>query len=371
MQGDKGEEGRGISSIEVYFAISASGITAPADSEFDTSVKTPTDAKPYLWSYEVTIFSDATRKTGAKKVVGYKGANGRSVSKVEAYYLATTLASGVTNATSGFTTSLQSISESKPYLWMYTKITYDDEKSESTTAVILGTWQKGDTGKQGEKGPAMRGVQNWEDITDGYQFYSGATGENFYDVVLYGSAYWKCKSSHTKSSSNTPSASSAYWEVFTNFKLVSTECLLADAIYMKDSSGNLVFKAQDGEVECKQGTFENVDVSGNITASTLDLAKDKSFYLASAGATVILPELSNAEYAREITVLTRQEYLNLNSTLTFKGETSNVRIGLPTYDASAITNSITTGTGAFKCIGYCYVGYTYWFVTRLTIATSI
>jgi hypothetical protein len=116
--------------------------------------------------------------------------------------------------------------------------------------------------------------------------------------------------------------------------------------------------------------FENVDVSGAITANTLDLAIDKSFYLVSSGATIILPALTSG-FAREITVVTRQDYLNANTTLTFKGETPNVRIGTPTYDSSSVTNQITTGTGVFKCIGYYYNSYTYWFVARLTIASTI
>lgn len=43
----------------------------------------------------------------------------------------------------------------------------------------------------------------------------------------------------------------------------------AEAIEMKNSDGELVFYAKDGNVTCKTGTFENVNVSGIIKANLM------------------------------------------------------------------------------------------------------
>jgi hypothetical protein len=222
---------------------------------------------------------------------------------------------------------------------------------------------------RGNDGAKLRGIYDFSGVDSSYILYSGNDGEEWYDVIKYSSQYWKVNVTGAKSKLGTPSSSNSNYVLYTKFQFMATNSLVADSIVM-EKDGEILFRAEDGTVECKTGVFENVDVSGAITANTLDLAIDKSFYLVSSGATIILPALTSG-FAREITVVTRQDYLNANTTLTFKGETPNVRIGTPTYDSSSVTNQITTGTGVFKCIGYYYNSYTYWFVARLTIASTI
>lgn len=139
--------------------------------------------------------------------------------------------------------------------------------------------RKGDTGDKGEQGATLRGPQAWSDCAVGYAFQAGKVGEQWIDVVLYNNNYYTCKKSHTKTASNYPGSTTdrnnGYWQLGDKIQLVATKILLAayalvenlgvTAIEMKDSSGNIVFKAKDGTVTCKTGIFNNIQVqSGTI-----------------------------------------------------------------------------------------------------------
>ena len=74
-----GAHGTSISSIVEYYAISANSSTAPADSDFSTTVKVPTSDKPYLWNYEKINYTNPTSSVNtAKHVVGNYAAPGTS-----------------------------------------------------------------------------------------------------------------------------------------------------------------------------------------------------------------------------------------------------------------------------------------------------
>lgn len=138
--------------------------------------------------------------------------------------------------------------------------------------------RKGDPGDKGEQGATLRGPQAWSDCAVGYAFQAGKVGEQWIDVVLYNNNYYTCKKSHTKTASNYPGSTTdrnnGYWQLGDKIQLVATKILLAayalvenlgaTAIEMKDSSGNVVFKAKDGNITCKVGTFENIKVIGSL-----------------------------------------------------------------------------------------------------------
>ena len=105
-----------------------------------TESTTKTD---YTWS----LFKGDTGKQGPK---GDKGDTGISISKITNYYLATNLSSGVTSATTGWTTTIQNVSYNKKYLWNYEKVEYSSGNPTVTIPCIIGAY--GDTGPQGNKG---------------------------------------------------------------------------------------------------------------------------------------------------------------------------------------------------------------------------
>ena len=92
-----------------------------------------------------------TGAAGKDGINGTNGQNGKSIGQVVNYYLATNASSNVTASTSGWTTTVQSVSLSKKYLWNYEVVKYTDGTTASTTApCIIGSY--GDTGAKGDKG---------------------------------------------------------------------------------------------------------------------------------------------------------------------------------------------------------------------------
>lgn len=143
--------------------------------------------------------------------------------------------------------------------------------------VSFKTVADGQPGAKGDRGPALRGPQAWSDCAVGYMFQSGASGEEYKDVVLYGNNYYSCIKSHTKTASNNPGSAtdtnSGLWKLADKFEMVATKILLAqyalvknlgvEAIEMKDADNNIIFLAKGGDVTCNRGTFKSITVKGN------------------------------------------------------------------------------------------------------------
>ena len=134
-----GKDGKGVSSVTEYYLASAfsSGVTT-STSGWTTSIQTIRKTKPYLWNYEKVVYSDGSSTTTTPVIIGHYGADGRGITSVKEYYLASASSSDVTTSTSGWTTSIQTITEAKPYLWNYEKVVYSDGSSTTTTPVIIG-----------------------------------------------------------------------------------------------------------------------------------------------------------------------------------------------------------------------------------------
>lgn len=155
-KGDKGDTGKGVKSTAVTYQVSSSGTSVPTGT-WSSSVPS-TSAGQYLWTRTIMTYTDNTTSTlysvgkmGTNGTNGANGSNGKSIGSVTNYYLATASSSGVTASTSGWTTSVQSVSSNKKYLWNYEVVKYTDGTTASTTApCIIGTY--GDTGSKGDKG---------------------------------------------------------------------------------------------------------------------------------------------------------------------------------------------------------------------------
>ena len=154
-------------------------------------------------------------------------------------------------------------------------ITYKGAKYDSV--ITIQPVADGQDGARGDRGPALRGPQAWSDCAIGYVFQSGASGEEYKDVVLYGNNYYSCIKSHAKTASNFPGSAtdtnSGLWKLADKLEIVATKILLAqyalvknlgvETIDMKDADGNIIFQAKDGNVTCNSGTFKNITVKGN------------------------------------------------------------------------------------------------------------
>lgn len=152
-KGDKGDTGKGVKSTSVAYQVSTSGTTVPTGT-WSGSVPSAS-AGQYLWTRTIITYTDNTTSTiysvGRMGTNGANGTNGKSIGSVVNYYLATASSSGVTVATSGWTTAVQSVSAAKKYLWNYEVVKYTDGTVASTTApCIIGSY--GDRGSKGDKG---------------------------------------------------------------------------------------------------------------------------------------------------------------------------------------------------------------------------
>lgn len=157
-----GDTGKGIKSTAITYQASTSGTTVPTGT-WSGSIPT-VSAGQYLWVRTIFSYSDNTTSTiysvsrmGANGKNGTDGSNGKSIGSVVNYYLATASSSGVTAATSGWTTAVQSVSAAKKYLWNYEVVKYTDGTVASTTApCVIGSYgdqgSKGDKGDKGDKG---------------------------------------------------------------------------------------------------------------------------------------------------------------------------------------------------------------------------
>lgn len=149
-----------ITSTSVRYQKSAVGTTPPTGT-WSTSIPT-TQAGDFLWTRTIVNYSDGTSTTSySVSRNGLTGAEGVSVTGVTEHYLATSASSGVTKNTSGWTETVQTMTQTNQYLWNY-ETTYgsDGNVLNETDPVIIGRYgqngakgDKGDTGATGATGP--------------------------------------------------------------------------------------------------------------------------------------------------------------------------------------------------------------------------
>lgn len=173
-KGDKGDTGKSLVSITEYYALNNS-TTAPGDSSFNTTVKTPTASNKYVWNYELMTWDDngttSTTKTtkhivatygekgdkGDKGDDGNDGNDGKSLTAITEYYAINN--STTAPADSSFSTTVKAPTASNKYLWNYEVMTWNDNGATSTTttakhiAAVYG--DKGDKGDKGDDGTSV------------------------------------------------------------------------------------------------------------------------------------------------------------------------------------------------------------------------
>lgn len=164
-----GDTGKGVKSTAVTYQVSSSGTIVPTGT-WSSSVPAAS-AGQYLWTRTIITYTDNTTSTiysvGRMGTNGANGTNGKSIGSVVNYYLATASSSGVTTATSGWTTAVQSVSAAKKYLWNYEVVKYTDGTVASTTMpCVIGSY--GDQGSKGDKGDTGSTGNGIKSITEHY-----------------------------------------------------------------------------------------------------------------------------------------------------------------------------------------------------------
>lgn len=224
-----------------------------------------------LYSIQLTpasVFADANDATKTAKIeaVAYKHVgNEKTIATGGTMFLRYTKADGTT----GRVTSTGLVTNG---VLSYTSVVFEYQIGQDIVAQQA--LQINRQGGKGEQGAVLRGPQAWSDCAVGYGFQAGGEGEAWKDVVLYNGNYYSCVKSHTKTASNYPGSTTAnnngYWQLGDKIELVATKILLAtyalvqnlgvECIDMKDAKGNVLFRAKDGNVTCKTGTFDGITV---------------------------------------------------------------------------------------------------------------
>lgn len=157
------------------------------------------------------------------------------------------------------------------------KVTY--KGIDYICTVPFKTVADGQNGGKGDRGPALRGPQMWNDCAVGYVFQQGADGEDFKDVVMYNNNYYSCIMTHAKEASESASdgtLTSKYWKLADKFEIIATKILLAQLSFIENlgvdniiitsqgkGQGNVLFKADKNGIVCNSGTFNSIKVTGD------------------------------------------------------------------------------------------------------------
>ena len=149
IPGENGKDGK-TSYLHIAYANSSDGYT-----DFST---TNSDGKQYIGQYVDFTEQDSTNPYMYKwtKVKGENGQNGQDgedgvgIRSVTKYYLASTQSTGITTNSYGWTTTMQTMTETKKYLWSYEMIAYTNGTYTKTTPIIIGV--HGQNGADGENG---------------------------------------------------------------------------------------------------------------------------------------------------------------------------------------------------------------------------
>jgi len=169
--GAPGDNGNSLESITEYYAVSSSSTVAP--SKWYQTPPQMTEYNRYLWNYERFTYSDGHTEDTQKRVIGVygetgqDGEDGKGISSITNYYLASSQASGVTTSTYGWTTTVQSMSEQKRYLWNYEVIDYTDGSKQTVNPRVIGVYgDKGTPGAPGTDGKTSYVHIKFSDVPD-------------------------------------------------------------------------------------------------------------------------------------------------------------------------------------------------------------
>lgn len=135
---------------------------------------------------------------------------------------------------------------------------------------------QGDVGPQGPEGPAgaVGAIRRASEWASGQQYYSGAAGEQYQDMVVHDGMHYLCCSTHVSSNSDELESSSGLWRDVSDFEFLATKGLfigadstgwIADGGRLYHTSGLIELDA-DGTIKTSNGAF-SVDKNGNLVAT--------------------------------------------------------------------------------------------------------
>lgn len=138
-------DGKEISTITEYYAISNNSTTAPSTG-WSTTLQTPTSANPYLWNYEHIIYSDNTTTDTSKRIIGTFS---KGITSITNYYAKTQNTTAPQSTSTDWVAcppgTIPTLDSTYKYLWNYERTVYNDSTSSDTTAHIISMYAKDGT----------------------------------------------------------------------------------------------------------------------------------------------------------------------------------------------------------------------------------
>ena len=284
-KGDTGQDGAAGKFTELRYAKNGSTTTPPALSKSSLNpsgwtTEVPTVASlEYLWQTTavksgdgktlLSQWSNPVRVTPYNGIDGQDGAdgkdgtNGRGIVSITEMYLATNLSTGVTKNTIGWSSSVQDISASRPYLDNYEIIKYSDNTTEETDVALIGRWgMDGENGQDGASpAPVFRG-----DYSSTKYYYGNP---HRVDIVKYNSVYYVARIDAPSGSGGfvgQAPTNTNYWNPFgASFESVATQLLLAENANIAGwvfRNGKLYSQNNSCYLDGKTG---DVNIQGNFT----------------------------------------------------------------------------------------------------------
>ena len=162
--GVNGQDGVSITKVDVEYAQSSSHSTAPT-SGWATTAPQWVSGK-YIWERTKVYYSNGTTTTTQPACItgqkGQDGTNGKGIKAITEYYLVSTTNTGVTSSTSGWSTSVPTLTSTNRYLWNYETVTYTDNSVVSTIPKVIGVYgDKGQDGTNGSDGNGIKSIVNY------------------------------------------------------------------------------------------------------------------------------------------------------------------------------------------------------------------
>ena len=167
QDGAKGQDGKDISSVNVYYALGDTSTTQPADSAFthdtlDDVGFTSTDAKKFLWSASKITYSDGTTQFSGYASLGQC----QNFTSGEEQYAWTSNTTAPSQDSSAWQTTYPSAQQGI-YIWTRTKLTWTNGKYSYTDAKLSGYIAvNGTNGTNGKDGTKVSNVNSYYVLSD-------------------------------------------------------------------------------------------------------------------------------------------------------------------------------------------------------------
>nr|DAW63178.1 MAG TPA: tail protein [Caudoviricetes sp.] len=233
---------------------------------------------------------------------GDKGETGVGIASIQTYYLISSMSSGITTSSSGWSTNMVNPTSSKPYLWSYVKTTLSNGDITSSTPVIIGNFAE--AGVMGEIGCIIR-PSIWKSGVE-YLNESALTNkqEKYIDLVYVEDASandgWRqymCALTHTSSSNNSPTSSggSKYWTQLSDTGPIYAPLILAKNAVLNFTQGQQFNLVENGKIFASYripGSDEAALWLGGSTASSAPFSVDKNGSLKSTSGIIGGVEIS-------------------------------------------------------------------------------